>query len=394
MSEPARTEAVGSAGDPASGGRFQVEARDGAARTGILRLSHGVVESPAFMPVGTQATVTAVTPDELQRLGTKIILANAYHLYLRPGHELIRERGGLHCFMGWQRPILTDSGGYQVFSLAAINKVTDEGVWFQSHIDGSRHFITPELMIEVQEALAADIVMAFDECPPGPADRDTMARAVQRTQAWLQRSLRRFQQLAENRSQADVQMLMPIIQGGTQLDLRLESLDGALSLADWEGFGIGGLSVGEPKDLTFETLESLESKLPAGGARYLMGVGYPTDLLDAVRLGYDLFDCVAPTRNGRNGTAFTSDGPVNVKIAAWRDDVSPMEPGCGCYSCERFTRAYIRHLFVAGELLGLRLVSIHNLYFLTDLMGKARSAIQGGRFDGWASDWVSRYQTT
>lgn len=394
MSEPARTEAAGSVSEPSPGFGFQVGARDGAARTGILRLAHGVVETPAFMPVGTQATVKAVTPNELAQLGAKIILANAYHLYLRPGHELIRDRGGLHRFMGWQHPILTDSGGYQVFSLAAINKVTDEGVWFQNHIDGSRHFITPELMIEVQEALGADIVMAFDECPPGQADRDTMARAVQRTHAWLQRSQLRFEQLAENRRRADEQMLMPIIQGGTHLDLRLESLDGALSLAGWEGLAIGGLSVGEPKELTFATLESLEPRLPAGGARYLMGVGYPTDLLDAVRLGYDLFDCVAPTRNGRNGTAFTSDGPVNVKIAAWREDASPMEPGCGCYSCERFTRAYIRHLFVAGELLGLRLVSIHNLYFLTDLMEKARSAIEGGRFEGWASDWISKYQAT
>ena len=375
-------------------GSFELEAQDGAARAGTFHLAHGSVRTPAFMPVGTQATVKGVTPEELEELGAGIVLANAYHLYLRPGHELVRSRGGLHRFMGWDGPILTDSGGYQVFSLAAINKVSDEGVWFQSHIDGSRHFITPELMIDVQHALGADVIMAFDECLPGAADLEATTRAVRRTQRWLERSLGRFDELANAAEEAAKQVLLPVIQGGTDLDLRLESLAGARSLGDWSGFGIGGLSVGEPKGRTFEILEALEPELPPGGVRYLMGVGYPADLLEAVRLGHDLFDCVAPTRNGRNGSAFTSSGQVNVKVAAWRDDESSIEPDCACYACKRFSRSYVRHLFVTGELLGLRLVSIHNLYFLTDLMRQARAAIRTGSFGAFASDWLARYRST
>ena len=391
MSRPAGAEALNRSGDGGSVGAFDVEARDGTARAGLLHLAHGRVATPAFMPVGTQATVKGVTPEELEELGAEIILANAYHLYLRPGHESVRARGGLHRFMGWKGPILTDSGGYQVFSLAAINKVTDEGVRFQSHIDGSRHFITPELMIDVEHALGADVIMAFDECPPGGTDRETAARAVSRTRSWLERCAQRFDELGGEAETG--QILLPIVQGGTWLDLREESLSGARSVRQWPGYGIGGLSVGEPKELMFEVLEGLESRLPAAGVRYLMGVGYPADLLEAVRLGYDLFDCVAPTRNGRNGTAFTSRGPVNVKIAAWREDDTPMEPGCRCYACRRFSRAYVRHLFVAGELLGLRLVSIHNLYFLTDLMRSARAAIERSCFDRFASAWLASYRS-
>jgi len=369
-------------------GPFEVDHRDGAARAGTLRLAHGSVHTPAFMPVGTQGTVKAVSPEELEALGAEMVLANAYHLYLRPGHDLVRQLGGLHRFMNWQRPILTDSGGYQVFSLAKINEVTDEGVWFQSHIDGSRHFITPELVMDIEQALGADVIMAFDECPPGGADRETAARAVERTHCWLERCAARFDELAGG---AGSQVLLPIIQGATFPDLRAESLRRACDLRSWSGFGIGGLSVGEPKELMYEVLEGLTPQLPGDGVRYLMGVGYPTDLLEAVRLGYDLFDCVAPTRNGRNGTAFTSAGPVNVKVAAWKDDESPIEPGCGCWACSRYSRGYVRHLFVAAELLGLRVLSIHNLYFLTRLMRQARQAIQAGRLDAWVDGWLERY---
>lgn len=389
MSESVAADAAGRASGPESLGGFELAARDGAARAGLWHTGHGAVETPAFMPVGTQGTVKGVSPDELEALGARIVLANAYHLYLRPGHELIREMGGLHRFMDWHGPILTDSGGYQVFSLAGINKVTDEGVWFQSHIDGSTHFVTPELVMEIERALGADAIMAFDECPPGRADRDTAARAVDRTHHWLERCLVRFEELSRD---GPPQQLMPVIQGGTYLDLRLESLRRARALHEWPGWGIGGLSVGEPKQVMFEILGSMESELPEDGVRYLMGVGYPADLLQAVRLGYDLFDCVAPTRNGRNGTAFTSAGPVNVKSAVWRDDGSPIEPGCGCWACARYSRAYVRHLFVAGELLGLRVLSIHNLYFLTDLMKRTRAAIVAGRLDAWVDEWLQRYK--
>jgi queuine tRNA-ribosyltransferase len=369
-------------------GSFELDARDGAARAGTWHLARGSVETPAFMPVGTQGTVKAVSPEELEALGAQIVLANAYHLYLRPGHQLISEFGGLHRFMGWQRPILTDSGGYQVFSLARINEVTDEGVWFQSHIDGSRHFITPELVVEIEVALGADVIMAFDECPPGRADRETAAKAVERTQGWLERCASRFDELAAGDGS---QVLLPIVQGATYPDLRLESLQRACALREWPGFGIGGLSVGEPKEQMYEVLAGLEPEFPQGSVRYLMGVGYPSDLLEAVRLGYDLFDCVAPTRNGRNGTAFTSAGPVNVKLAAWKDDESPIEPGCGCWACGVYSRAYVRHLFVAAELLGLRVLSVHNLHFLTDLMRQTREAIRAGCFDSWLEDWLGRY---
>jgi queuine tRNA-ribosyltransferase len=242
--------------------------------------------------------------------------------------------------------------------------------------------------MEIEHALGADVIMALDECPPGRADRGTIAAAMERTQRWLERSLVRFDQLAGDDGS---QVLLPVIQGGTHPDLRLESLARARELRDWAGFGVGGLSVGEPKDEMYDVLSVMEPELPGGGVRYLMGVGYPTDLLEAVRLGYDVFDCVAPTRNGRNGTAFTSDGPVNVKIAAWREDESPIEEGCGCWSCGKYSRAYVRHLFVAGELLGLRVLSIHNLYFLTDLMSQAREVIRGGRLDAWVEGWLERY---
>ena len=370
-------------------GRYEVLARDGPARTGLWRLAHGSVHTPAFMPVGTQGSVKGVSPAELEGLGAEIVLANAYHLYLRPGHELVRSLGGLHRFMDWQGPILTDSGGYQVFSLARINRITDEGVEFRSHIDGSRHFITPELVMEIEHALGADVVMAFDECPPGEAERRAVSAAVDRTQTWLERCLQRIHSLETERGR---QTLLPVLQGGVHLDLRLESLERARGTNEWRGYGIGGLSVGEPRELTYEVLSGLGSELPDEGVRYLMGVGYPEDLIEAVRRGYDVFDCVAPTRNGRNGTAFTSTGQVNVKLATWREEDGPIEVDCGCWGCRRFTRAYVRHLFVANELLGLRILSIHNLHFLVDLMRRARAAIEEARFGAWADEWLDRYR--
>ena len=366
-------------------GNFELEAQDGAARAGTFHLAHGSVRTPAFMPVGTQATVKGVTPEELEELGTGIILANAYHLYLRPGHELVRSRGGLHRFMGWDGPILTDSGGYQVFSLAAINKVSDEGVWFQSHIDGSRHFITPELMIDVQHALGADVIMAFDECLPGAADLEATTRAVRRTQRWLERSLGRFDELANAAEEAAKQVLLPVIQGGTDLDLRLESLAGAGSLGDWSGFGIGGLSVGEPKGRTFEILEALEPELPPGGVRYLMGVGKPPDLVAAVRRGVDMFDCVLPTRSGRTAQAFTRRGVLNMRNARHLDDPRPVDADCPCPTCRTYSRAYVHHLFRCEEMLGPILLSAHNLHYYQALMADLREAIGEGRLDDFAA---------
>ncbi len=389
MTGPAHSEPGNRSGDLMPVGTFALESRDGRARSGTWHLAHGSVRTPAFMPVGTQGTVKAIAPEELLELGAEIVLANAYHLYLRPGHELVHRLGGLHRFMNWQKPILTDSGGYQVFSLAAINKVTDEGVWFQSHIDGSRHFITPELVVEIELALGADVIMAFDECPPGRADRDTAARAVERTQWWLERCASRFDETAPDDY---ARVLLPVVQGGTFLDLRAESLQRALEVRSWPGLAMGGLSVGEPKELMYEVLDGIGPQLPEHCVRYLMGVGYPGDLLEAIRQGYDLFDCVAPTRNGRNGTAFTSAGSVNVKQAAWKEDASPIEPGCGCWACGKYSRAYVRHLFVANELLGLRALSIHNLHFLIDLTRQARAAIEAGRLSSWVGEWLARYE--
>jgi queuine tRNA-ribosyltransferase len=330
-------------------GRFTVEGADGRARAGVLVLDRGKVPTPCFMPVGTQGTVKSLTPEDLQSIGSRIILANTYHLYLRPGTEVMAEAGGLHRFMHWDRPILTDSGGFQVFSLARINRVEDEGVTFQSHIDGSRHLLTPERAVEIQTVLGSDIMMALDECPPGQADRPTARAALERTVLWLDRCRTRHAGLeAEG---AEPGLLFPIIQGASFADLRLDSLKRTLALGEWPGLGIGGLSVGEPKEVTLEMLDILEPAMPPALPRYLMGVGYPEDLVEAVRRGVDMFDCVAPTRNGRNGTAFTRDGRLNVKRAGLARDPKPLDPQCRCECCRNYTRAYLRHLFVADELL-------------------------------------------
>jgi queuine tRNA-ribosyltransferase len=370
---------------------FEITHTDGAARAGRFHLPHGVVHTPAFMPVGTQATVKTLTPEEVSGAGAEIVLANTYHLFLRPGHEVVRELGGLHEFMRWRGPILTDSGGFQVFSLAEINEVREEGVLFQSHIDGSRHLFTPERVMEIERALGADVIMAFDECPPGQADRGVAVGAHERTLRWLARCRARFAEL-EAEGATPAQTLFPIVQGSTFPDLRRDAVRRVRELGDWSGIAVGGLSVGEPKPLMYEMLEVLEAELPAAAPRYLMGVGYPDDLLEGIRRGIDLFDCVAPTRNGRNGTAWVEgEGQVNLKAARHRLAAEPLDPACDCYTCRNYTRAYLRHLVVAGEVLGLRLLSLHNVRFLVRLAERARAAIADGTFNTWSREWLAGY---
>lgn len=371
---------------------FTVKATDGAARAGVLCLPHGDVRTPVFMPVGTQAAVKTVSPGELTDLGAQIILANTYHLYLRPGHEVVQALGGVHRFQSWPRPMLTDSGGFQVFSLAATNRITEEGVTFQSHIDGSRHLFTPERVMEVERALGADVIMAFDQVPPGQADHALATEAFERTLRWLERCRTRFAELRAVDADGPRQTLFPIVQGSTFPELRVASARATLDAGDWDGIAIGGLSVGEPKPLMHQMLEVLEPELPARLPRYLMGVGYPEDLVEGIARGVDMFDCVAPTRNGRNGTTWVmGSGQVNAKAARFRTDPRPLDPSCDCYTCRTFTRAYIRHLLVAGEALGLRLLSIHNLRFLVQLAETARAAIRRGEFAAWRREWWAAY---
>lgn len=368
---------------------FQLESTEGAARAGTLRLPHGLVRTPAFMPVGTQATVKTLSPEEVKALGADIMLSNTYHLFLRPGHEVVETMGGLHEFMGWDRPVLTDSGGFQVFSLAKTNEIREDGVVFQSHIDGSKHLFTAERVMDIQRALGADVIMAFDDCPPGQATRERASAANERTLAWLERCAARF----ETFEGGPVQTLLPIVQGAAYTDLRVASARAIRDVRDWSGFAIGGLSVGEPKPTMYAMLETLMPELPAAKPRYLMGVGYPDDIIEGVRRGVDLFDCVAPTRNGRNGTAWIEgDGQVNVKAARFRTDARPLDPDCDCHTCATYTRAYIRHLFVAGETLGLRLVSYHNVRFLVRIAERCRRALLEGRFESFAAEWLDRWR--
>jgi queuine tRNA-ribosyltransferase len=345
------------------------------------------------MPVGTQATVKTVSHDELRALGAEIMLSNTYHLYLRPGHETVRELGGLHRFMAWDRPVLTDSGGFQVFSLSGIRKIREEGVLFQSHIDGSRHLFTPERVMDVQHALGADIIMAFDECPPGQSSRDVATEAHERTLRWLARCRTRFAEVVAEHGTAERQTLLPILQGSVYEDLRIDAARRTLEMDDWKGVAIGGLSVGEEKPKMYAMLEALQPELPARLPRYLMGVGYPEDLVEAIRRGIDLFDCVAPTRNGRNGTAWVQDeGQVNAKAARFRHDERPLDLTCDCFTCRSYSRAYIRHLIAANEQLGLRLLSLHNLRFLVRIAEDARAAIREQRVEAWANEWLARYK--
>ncbi|MDH3206606.1 MAG: tRNA guanosine(34) transglycosylase Tgt [Gemmatimonadota bacterium] len=371
--------------------QYRLESTQGSARAGTLQTPHGDVPTPAFMPVGTQGTVKALIMEEVAELGARMVLANTYHLYLRPGHELIRELGGLHRFTRWDGPMLTDSGGFQVFSLAAIRDVHDHGVEFQSHIDGSKHTFTPESVMEIQHALGADVIMAFDECPPGGCDRGTAQAACDRTLAWLERCRGSHLARAEDSDQA-AQALFPVLQGNVFDDLRRDHAQRTMDLGDWHGYGIGGLSVGEAKEDMWRVLEHLDDTLPDDRPRYLMGVGYPDDLLEAIARGCDMFDCVAPTRNARHGTAWTStEGQVNLKAARFKKDASALDPACDCYTCMRYDRAYLRHLVVASEWLAMRLLSIHNLRFLVRLAEEARSRVGEGTFESWRMEWLERY---
>ena len=377
---------------------FKVEAQSGAARAGTLSLPHGTVETPVFMPVGTQGTVRALSPADLRAAGATLVLANTYHLHVRPGEQVVEKLGALHRFMSWDRPLLTDSGGFQVFSLERFRRVDDDGVEFQSHVDGGRRTLTPERATEIQWVLGADIAMAFDHVVPGGADAATARDALERTLKWLERCAGRHRELADGTAVTDRQSagpavrqtLWPILQGGTHLQLRTEGLRQILALGEWTGLAIGGLSVGEPKTVMYDMLERLEPKLPAI-PRYLMGVGFPEDLVAAVERGVDLFDCVAPTRNGRNGSAFTPDGPVNIRNAEHREDPRPLDATCDCETCTTFSRGYLRHLFMAEELLGLKLLSLHNVRYLIRLAGEMRAAIRRSAFGPWAAEWRRRY---
>ncbi len=353
------------------------QSADGRARAGVLHTPHGSVPTPVFMPVGTQASVKTVSPDELKALGAGIILGNTYHLYLRPGHDLIQRAGGLHQFMSWDGAILTDSGGYQVFSLGSLRKITERGVEFRSHIDGSRHLFTPERVMEIQMAIGADIAMCFDECAPYPCDRDYAAKSAAMTARWAERCL-----AAHNGSK---QALFGIVQGSVYADLRRKSAADMVSLG-FPGFGIGGLSVGEPKDVMYAMLDETVPCLPEDKPRYLMGVGSPDALLEGVARGVDMFDCVLPTRIARNGTVFTREGRIIVRDAAYAEDFRPLDPGCDCFTCQSFTRAYIRHLLKAGEVLGIRLTSIHNLRHLVRMMEEIRESIIDGSFDEYRKE--------
>jgi queuine tRNA-ribosyltransferase len=357
------------------------------ARTGILQTERGIIQTPVFMPVGTQATVKTLTPDEVKSLGAQIVLSNTYHLYLRPGHELIQKAGGLHKFMNWEGPILTDSGGYQVFSLAPLRRVEEEGVWFRSHIDGSEHFFTPEKVMAVQMALGADIAMTLDECIPYPATYTQTRLALRRTTSWAYRYQSALKAALAEKEQA----IFGIIQGGTYQDLRRQSTRELIEL-DFPGYGIGGLSVGEPKEIMYEVLDYTVPLLPVHKPRYLMGVGSPDCLLEGVARGIDMFDCVLPTRLARNGTVYTSQGKLVVRNAAWAQDFSPLDPTCNCYTCRNFTRAYVRHLLNAKEVLGIRLTTIHNLFFIFNLMKNIREAIENNCFRAFKHEFLQYFK--
>jgi queuine tRNA-ribosyltransferase len=368
---------------------FTITATDASARAGVFATPHGPVETPAFMPVGTLATVKALDPEDLVQMGASMILANAYHLHLRPSDEVVRDMGGLHRFMRWDRPILTDSGGFQVFSLAQLRTVNEDGVEFQSHIDGSRRFFTPEIVMQIERNLGADVIMQFDHVIPGQADEAAARDASERSIRWLARCLAEVAQLETATEQA----LFPIVQGGIHAKLRREAAATIGGMHDWAGFGIGGLSVGEEKDAMYEMLQVVDEALPRTRPRYLMGVGFPEDLIEGIRRGVDLFDCVAPTRMGRNGSAFTRDGRLNIKRTEFRTDPRPLDTECDCSACTRFTRAYIRHLFVSDEILGLRLLSLHNVHFLLSLVAQARDAIRNGDLEQWSRDWLARHRS-
>jgi queuine tRNA-ribosyltransferase len=362
---------------------YQLLSKDGKARRGIISTPHGEIQTPVFMPVGTAATVKAMRPEEVSALGAEIILSNTYHLYLRPGHDVIREAGGLHKFMNWNKPILTDSGGFQVFSLGDLRKITEEGVTFSSHIDGSKHLFTPEKSMEVQNALGSDIIMAFDECAPYPAEREYVIPSMERTTRWLARC-------KEAHKNTEGQSLFGIMQGGMYEDLRKISAKAIVDM-DLPGYAIGGLSVGEPKDLMCQVLDYCVDFLPEDKPRYLMGVGTPDYLFEGVERGVDMFDCVLPTRLARNGAALTSIGQINIKNAKYERDFTPLDPNCDCYTCKNYSRAYLRHLYKGDEILSSMLLSNHNLYFLVNTMKKIQSAIEEGSFQQYKQEFYKQY---
>lgn len=363
--------------------------RHSRARRGRLYTAHGVVETPVFMPVGTQATVKAVTPHELRELRAPIILSNTYHMMVRPGMEVIRALGGLHRFMGWDGPILTDSGGFQVFSLAKLRRIEEHGVRFQSHVDGASLFLGPREAVELQRALGSDIMMVFDECPPWPAERSVVEAAVRRTIRWAGESLEAHRNLPPGPTAG--QLLFGIVQGGDHADLRRECAE-ALVEMDFPGYAIGGVSVGEPEPEMLAAVEATEPYLPADKPRYAMGLGQPHQLVKMVARGVDMFDCVLPTRVARNGTAYTRRGTINMKNSTRRMVEEPIELGCGCYACRHFSQGYIRHLLKTEEILGLRLVTLHNLYFYIHLMQEIRDSLEAGTFREWSEAFLATYQ--
>lgn len=362
------------------------ESKESKARLGRIITPHGEIETPVFMPVGTRATVKTMTPEEVKDLGAKIILSNTYHLYLKPGHDLVKEAGGLHRFMNWHGPILTDSGGFQVFSLGELRKIKEEGVEFRSHIDGSKHFISPETSIDIQNALGSDIMMCFDECVPYPADYEYAKQSMERTTRWAKRC-------KEHHKDWSTQALFGIVQGGMYRDLREQSAKDLVEM-DFSGYAVGGLSVGEPMDMMCEVLDYTTPLLPKDKPRYLMGVGSPDYLFEAVIRGIDMADCVLPTRIARNGTVMTSHGKVVIRNGRYSRDFSPLDPECDCYTCRNYSRAYIRHLFNVDEILGLRLTTIHNLYFLIKLMERIREAIKEDRLLEFKDEFYKKYGYT
>lgn len=363
-------------------GQFEIQAKHGHARAATLQTAHGEIKTPVFMAVGTRATVKAMDPQELEGMGCQVVLGNTYHLHLRPGEETIEKLGGLHKFMGWHKPILTDSGGFQVFSLANLRKITEEGVEFRSHIDGSKYFISPEKSMDIQMALGSDIIMAFDECPPWPATEKQIVDSMELTLRWLKRCKEHM-----TRAQS---LLFGIVQGGLYYDHRMKSLEQITSV-DLPGYALGGFSVGEPIVEMHELVKKVAHHLPEEKPRYLMGVGTPIDLLIAIDSGIDMFDCVLPTRVARNGTLFTSQGKISIKRTEYKEDPTTLDPECACYTCKNFSKAYLRHLFLTGEILGSRLNTIHNLYFYFRLMEGARSAIQNGTWSEYRDTWIMRF---
>ena len=378
---------------------FKIEAQDGEARTGVLTTRRGQIETPVFMPVGTAGTVKGIRFEALEsELGAQIILGNTYHLWLRPGTDIIKSAGGLHRFIGWNRPLLTDSGGFQVFSLGSLRKITEEGTEFRSHVDGSLRFLSPEVSMEVQAALGSDIVMVFDECAPGQAGHEETERSLNLTARWAKRSKAAFERLqtggadtghldAEGLSGS--QALFGIVQGAGHLDLRRNSLEQTVNIG-FDGYAIGGLSVGEEKSVMFEVIDDIAPRMPKDAPRYLMGVGTPEDLVEAVARGVDMFDCVLPTRNGRTGQAFTSTGKLNIKNAQWTNDSRPLDEACGCSVCRRHSRAYLRHLYMSGEMLASILLTHHNLAFFLDTMRGVRQSIRSGDFPKFRREFTGR----